>query len=91
MRPPESRNIFMIKSSQFMLNLLYHEGINREIIKCNMMLEQTKTATELAYVEVISYNRKNLERELQSESRHQAVQRTANRQQSKAKDREEEI
>ena len=31
--------------------------------------EQTKTATELAYAEVISYNRKNLERELQNESR----------------------
>ena len=30
--------------------------------------EQTKTATELAYAEVISYNRKNLERELQNES-----------------------
>ena len=33
--------------------------------------EQTKTATELAYAEVISYNRKNLERELQNESRQQ--------------------
>ena len=31
--------------------------------------EQTKTATELAYVEFISYNKKNLERELQNESR----------------------
>ena len=31
--------------------------------------EQTKTAAELAYAEVISYNRKNLERELQNESR----------------------
>ncbi len=31
--------------------------------------EQTKTATELAYVEIISYNKKNLERELQNESR----------------------
>ena len=31
--------------------------------------EQTKTATELAYAEVISYNKKNLERELQNESR----------------------
>ena len=30
--------------------------------------EQTKTATELAYAEVISYNKKNLERELQNES-----------------------
>ena len=31
--------------------------------------EKSKTATELAYAEVISYNRKNLERELQNESR----------------------
>ena len=47
--------------------------------------EQTKTATELAYAEVIGYNKKNLERELQNESRQQ------NRQQSKTKRREEEI
>ena len=47
--------------------------------------EQTKTATELAYAEVISYNRKNLERELQNESRQH------NKQQSKTKRREEEI
>ena len=33
--------------------------------------EQTKTATELAYAEVIGYNKKNLERELQNESRQQ--------------------
>ncbi len=33
--------------------------------------EQSKTATELAYAEVISYNKKNLERELQNESRQQ--------------------
>ncbi len=44
--------------------------------------EQTKTATELAYAEVISYNRKNLERELQNESRQH------NRQQNKTKRRE---
>ena len=31
--------------------------------------EQTKTATELACAEVISYNKKKLERELQNESR----------------------
>ena len=31
--------------------------------------EQTKTATELAYAEVISYNKKNLARELQNENR----------------------
>ncbi len=47
--------------------------------------EQTKTATELAYAEVISYNRKNLERELQNESRQHS------RQQNKTKRREEEI
>ena len=43
--------------------------------------EKSKTATELAYAEVINYNRKNLERELQNESR----------QQSRTKRREEEI
>ena len=47
--------------------------------------EKSKTATELAYAEVISYNRKNLERELQNESRQQ------NGQQSRTKRREEEI
>ena len=47
--------------------------------------EQTKTATELAYAEVISYNKKNLARELQNESRQQ------NRQQGRVKRREEEI
>ena len=47
--------------------------------------EQSKTATELAYAEIISYNRKNLERKLQNESRQH------NRQQSKVKRREEEI
>ena len=47
--------------------------------------EQTKTATELAYAEVISYNKKNFERELQNESRQH------NRQQNKTKRREEEI
>ena len=40
---------------------------------------------ELAYAEVISYNKKNLERELQNESRQH------NRQQNKTKRREEEI
>ena len=33
--------------------------------------EQSKTTTELAYAEVISYNKKNLEREHQNESRQQ--------------------
>ena len=47
--------------------------------------EQTKTATELAYAEVISYNKKNLERELQNEGRQQ------NKMQSRGKRREKEI
>ena len=47
--------------------------------------EQTKTAIELAYAEIISYNKKNLERELQNESRQH------NRQQDRMKRREEEI
>ena len=47
--------------------------------------EQSKTATELAYAEVINYNRKNLVRELQNESRQH------NRQQGKVRRREEEI
>ena len=53
--------------------------------------EKSKTATELAYAEVISYNRKNLERELQNESRHQTVLWTDYRQQGRTKWREEEI
>ena len=51
----------------------------------NIGREQTKTATELAYAEVIGYNKKNLERELQNEGRQQ------NRQQRRTKRREEEI
>ena len=47
--------------------------------------EKSRTATELAYAEVISYNKKNLDRELQNESRQY------NRQQSRTKRREEEI
>ena len=47
--------------------------------------EKSKTTTELSYAEVISYNKKNLKRELQNESRQH------NRQQSKAKRRKEEI
>ena len=47
--------------------------------------EKSKTATELAYAEVISYNKKNLERELQNESRQH------NKQQSRTKRREEEL
>ncbi len=47
--------------------------------------EKPKAATELAYSDVIGYNKKNLERELQNESRQH------NRQQSKARRREEEI
>ncbi len=56
------------------------------LVKFTADKEQTKTATELAYAEVISYNRKNLARELQNESRQH------NRQQSRTKrSREEEI
>ena len=51
----------------------------------NIGREHTKTAIELAYAEVISYNRKNFERELQNESRQH------NRQQSGTKRKEEEI
>ncbi len=51
----------------------------------NIGKEQSKTATELVYVEVISYNKKNLERELANGSRQQ------NRQQGRVKRREEEI
>ena len=47
--------------------------------------EKSKTATELVYAEVISYNRKNLERELQNESRQHS------RQQGKIKRREKVI
>ncbi len=35
--------------------------------------EQTKTATESVYAEVISYNKKNLERKLQNESRQHCI------------------
>jgi G3E family GTPase len=35
---------------------------------------------QLAYAEVISYNKKNLERELKNESRQQAISQIANRQ-----------
>ena len=47
--------------------------------------EKSKTATELAYAEIIGYNKKNLERELQNESRQH------NRQPDRAKRKEEEI
>ena len=47
--------------------------------------KQTKTATELAYADVIRYNKKNLEKQLQNESRQH------NRQQSKTKRREKDI
>ncbi|MDE7204746.1 MAG: hypothetical protein K2O91_23240 [Lachnospiraceae bacterium] len=47
----------------------------------HISIEKSKTATELAYAEVISYNRNNLERELQNE----------NQQQGKTKRREEEL
>ena len=66
----------------------YDEGELNRILSVALQTigkEQTKTATELAYAEVISYNRKNLERELQNESRQHS------RQQNKTKRREEEI
>ena len=47
--------------------------------------ERSKTATELAYAEVIGYNKKNIERELQNETRQHK------KQQSRTKQREEEI
>ena len=47
--------------------------------------EQNKIAMELAFAEVIRYNKSNLARELQNENRQH------NRQQSRTKRREEEI
>ena len=38
--------------------------------------EKSTIATELAYVEIIHYNKKNLERELQNESRQQSKVRS---------------
>ena len=35
----------------------------------NINKEKSKTAIELSYAEIISYNKKNLEREIQNESR----------------------
>ena len=51
----------------------------------NSIGREPKAATELSYAEVISYNRKILERELQNESRHRANQ------QNRTKRREKEI
>ena len=51
----------------------------------SLQSEYNSISKELAYAEVISYNKKNLERELLNESRR------PNRQQSKSKRREEEI
>ena len=48
--------------------------------------EKSKTATELAYAEVISYNKKNLGRELQNESRQHS-----RKQDSKQRNRRQEI
>lgn len=47
--------------------------------------EKSKTAIELAYAEVISCNKKDLERELQNESRQN------NKRQGRAKQREKEF
>ncbi len=59
--------------------------VNKDLEKALQILEHSKIATELAYAEVIIYNKKNLERKLQNESRQY------NRQQGRAKRREEEI
>ena len=56
-----------------------YDGIGKE--QTNDRKLSQELSLELAYAEVIGYNRKNLERELQNESR----------QQNKAKRREEEI
>ena len=57
----------------------------KNCVPCQISKEKSKTATELAYAEVISYNKKNLEREFQNESRQH------NRQQSRTKGRAEEL
>jgi hypothetical protein len=74
--------------SQVKAGNVYSDSDNRSdrhLLCRSRCKEQSKTATELAYAEVISYNKKNLERKLQNESRQH------NRQQSKAKRREKKI
>lgn len=46
-------------------------GIRQRYAYDRIGREQSLTAAELAYAEVISYNKKNLDRELQNESRQQ--------------------
>ena len=46
------------------------KNIHAYVLKYNnISKEKSKTATELAYAEVISYNNENIERELQNENR----------------------
>ena len=60
--------------------------LDKDLESALKALEQSKAASELAYVEVIiSCNRKNLERELQNKGRQQ------NKMQSRGKRREEEL
>ena len=47
-----------------------------ETNKSRIRKEKSTIATELAYVEIIHYNKKNLERELQNESRQQSKVRS---------------
>ncbi|MCM1374021.1 MAG: hypothetical protein NC245_02910 [Muribaculum sp.] len=67
-----------IQSLQFEYDIIGKEQTNDRKLSQRLSLE-------LAYAEVISYNKKNLERELPNESRQH------NRQQNKTKRREEEI
>ena len=66
-------------------NTLKNECTKLYEFRTDEELYQTRTATELAYAEVIGYNKKNLERKLQNKSQQQ------NRQQSRTKRREKEI
>ena len=66
-------------------NTLKNECTKLYEFRTDEELYQTRTATELAYAEVIGYNKKNLERKLQNKSQQQ------NKQQSRTKRREKEI
>jgi len=56
-----------------------------------MLAKQEVPQIKGAYAGLISYNKKNLARELQNERRHQSVHRTDYRQQGRTKRREEEL
>lgn len=60
-----------------------YDSIGKE--QTNDLKLSQELSLELVYAEIISYNRKNLERELQNESRQH------NKRQNKTKRREEEI